>query len=62
MNTENIKDSAVSKIYETMDKLPADLFVEFLRENKETLLKLESYIISEQVVKAQMELISNKNN
>ena len=62
MNTENIKDSAVSKIYETMDKLPPDAFVEFLRENKDTLLKLESYIIREQVVIAQMELISNKNN
>ena len=62
MNTENIKDSAVSKIFETMDKLPADLFVEFLRENKETLLKLESYLIQEASIKAQMEILQSKNN
>jgi hypothetical protein len=55
-------ESAVSKIYEAMERLEPYHFVEFLKENKQTLLKLESYLIQEASIKAQMEILQSKNN
>lgn len=55
-------ESAVSKIYEAMEMLEPYHFVEFLKENKQTLLKLESYLIQEASIKAQMEILQSKNN
>ena len=53
-------ESAVSKIYEAMERLEPYHFIEFLKDNKQTLLKLESYLIQEASIKAQMEILQSK--
>lgn len=55
-------ESAVSKIYEALERLEPYHFVEFLKDNKQTLLKLEEYIIQESKILAQMEILKYKNN